>query len=252
MPVTENLTASLEDYLEAICQIIAEKQAVRPKDIAKRLRVGNSSVTGALRSLADRGLIGYAPYDVITLTDEGRTVAEDVIRRHEVLREFFVSVLAVDATEADAAACQMEHAVPRSILERLVQYAEFVQVCPRAGARWVADAGYRCSHSPTRERCAQCVAEVLDELVARAGQAEHDLHSTGTLLELGEHRKARVLKVGGRRDAVRRMAEMGIAPGALVEVERVAPLGDPVDVKVRGYHLSLRKEEAAGVRVQAL
>ncbi|MEJ2672349.1 MAG: FeoA domain-containing protein [Deltaproteobacteria bacterium] len=43
---------------------------------------------------------------------------------------------------------------------------------------------------------------------------------------------------------------MGITPGALVEVERVAPLGDPIDIKVKGYHLSLRLEEAKSITVE--
>ena len=42
---------------------------------------------------------------------------------------------------------------------------------------------------------------------------------------------------------------MGMTKGSLVEVVRVAPLGDPIDVKIKGYHLSLRKDEAAGIQV---
>ena len=66
------LSASLEDYLKAIFRIVAVKQAARAKDISARLSVSNSSVTGALRTLADRGLINYAPYDLITLTPLGQ------------------------------------------------------------------------------------------------------------------------------------------------------------------------------------
>jgi DtxR family Mn-dependent transcriptional regulator len=54
----------------------------------------------------------------------------------------------------------------------------------------------------------------------------------------------------GRGTVTKRLAEMGIGKGALIEIERVAPLGDPVDVKVKGYHLSLRKEEAANIFVR--
>ena len=43
---------------------------------------------------------------------------------------------------------------------------------------------------------------------------------------------------------------MGVIPGAEVEVERVAPLGDPIEIKIKGYHLSLRKEEAANIYVE--
>ena len=55
--MSEELTSSLEDYLETIYLIISEKEAVRPKDIAKRLNVSNASVTGALKTLADKGMI---------------------------------------------------------------------------------------------------------------------------------------------------------------------------------------------------
>ena len=50
-------------------------------------------------------------------------------------------------------------------------------------------------------------------------------------------------------DQRQRLLEMGFTPGVEFEVIRFAPLGDPLEVKVRGYHLSLRKAEAAGVRV---
>ena len=46
-----------------------------------------------------------------------------------------------------------------------------------------------------------------------------------------------------------RLLEMGLTIGAEFEVVRFAPMGDPIDIKVRGYHLSLRKREAGGVRI---
>ena len=46
-----------------------------------------------------------------------------------------------------------------------------------------------------------------------------------------------------------RLLEMGLLPGTPVEVVRLAPLGDPMDLRVRGFHLSVRKQEAARVLV---
>lgn len=46
-----------------------------------------------------------------------------------------------------------------------------------------------------------------------------------------------------------RLMEMGLIPGTEITVVRLAPLGDPMDLKVRGYHLSIRKREAASIRV---
>ena len=252
MTLTDTLTASLEDYLEAILQIIAEKQAVRPKDIARRLKVSNSSVTGALRSLADKELINYAPYDVITLTLTGKAAAKDVIRRHEVLRDFFVKVLAVDESDADKAACRMEHSIPKVILERFIQFAEFVEVCPRGGAKWIAGFRYHCDQGDTQENCEKCVSATLEELKQRRQQGGRKAMTTANLKDLKPGQKGKVLKINARGETNKRIVEMGVTPGTVIEVERVAPLGDPIDIKVKGYHLSLRKEEAQGIEIEVL
>lgn len=125
--VNTDLSASLEDYLEAIFLIIRKKQAVRAKDIGEALKVGKASVTGALRALAGKGLINYAPYDVITLTEHGRDKAEDIVRRHEGLKNFFVRVLAVDKDEADASACRLEHEVSEEVLERFMSFMDYLE-----------------------------------------------------------------------------------------------------------------------------
>jgi DtxR family Mn-dependent transcriptional regulator len=252
MPLTDTLTASLEDYLEAIYHIIAEKQAVRPKDIARRLKVANSSVTGALRSLAEKELINYAPYDVISLTLTGKTAAKDVVRRHEVLRDFFVKILAVEDADADKAACQMEHSIPRVILERFIQFAEFVEVCPRGGAKWIAGFGYHCDQGVTQENCEKCISITLEGVKQRRQQGDRKTMTIVKLKDLKPGQKGKVMKINARGETNRRIVEMGVTPGAVVEVERVAPLGDPIDIKVKGYHLSLRKDETEGIEIEAL
>lgn len=252
MTLTDTLTASLEDYLEAIFHIIAEKQAVRPKDIAKRLKVSNSSVTGALRSLADKELINYAPYDVISLTPTGKIAAKDVIRRHEVLSDFFVKVLAVEEADADKAACQMEHSIPKIILERFIQFAEFIEVCPRGGSKWIAGFGYHCDHDDTQENCERCISATLEDVKKQRQQGGRKVMTAARLKDLKPGQKGKVLKVNARGETNKRIVEMGVTPGAVVEVERVAPLGDPIDIKVKGYHLSLRKEEAEGIEIETL
>ena len=75
---------------------------------------------------------------------------------------------------------------------------------------------------------------------------------TVKLKELKPGQKGKVLRISTRGATNKRIVEMGITAGAVVEVERVAPLGDPIDVKVKGYHLSLRKEEAEGIEVEKL
>jgi DtxR family Mn-dependent transcriptional regulator len=252
MILTDTLTASLEDYLEAIFHIIEDKHAARPKDIAKRLKVSNSSVTGALRSLADKNLINYAPYDLVSLTSAGKAAAKDVVRRHEVLRDFFVKVLAVDEATADKAACEMEHSIPRIILERFIQFVEFVDTCPRGGSKWIAGFGYRCDHGDIADNCEKCIVLALEEVKKRKQEGDLKTMTAANLKDLKPGQKGKVLKISARGEASKRIVEMGVTPGAVVEIERVAPLGDPIDIKVKGYHLSLRKEEAQGIEIEAL
>jgi Fe2+ transport system protein FeoA len=59
-----------------------------------------------------------------------------------------------------------------------------------------------------------------------------------------------IMRVGGQRNFRRRLLEMGMVPGETVLVERVAPLGDPVEFKIKGYHLSLRRQDTANIDIQ--
>lgn len=127
MPKKEGLSASLEDYLEVIFHIAEKKGAAKARDIAESIGVSRASVTGALQTLGKKGLINYAPYDVITLTDQGRDVARDVVKRHEALRIFFESVLGIDPETAEESACSMEHAMNPKILKRMEEYLVFIQ-----------------------------------------------------------------------------------------------------------------------------
>ncbi len=95
------LSASQEDYLETIYFLLREEGAARPKEIAARMKVRAASVTGALRALAEKGLINYAPYSLVTLTEAGRDIARRIAGKHEALLHFFTQVLGVDADEAE-------------------------------------------------------------------------------------------------------------------------------------------------------
>jgi len=68
--------------------------------------------------------------------------------------------------------------------------------------------------------------------------------------ELKPGEKGRVVKISGSGSIHRRILDMGITKGTEIEMERVAPLGDPIEVKIKGYHLSLRKGEAANIYVE--
>ena len=73
--------------------------------------------------------------------------------------------------------------------------------------------------------------------------------ATCTLSKLGVGCCGEVVTVGGDSHLRRRLLEMGFCNGAKVEVIRRAPLGDPIEFRLRGYHLSLRSEQAEFVQI---
>jgi ferrous iron transport protein A len=71
-----------------------------------------------------------------------------------------------------------------------------------------------------------------------------------TLKEIKPGTTVKVVKIGGEGPVKRRIMEMGLTKGAEVYVRKVAPLGDPVEITVRGYELSLRKADAELIEVE--
>ncbi len=70
------------------------------------------------------------------------------------------------------------------------------------------------------------------------------------LSEMKTGEKGRISRIGGSGQVHRRILDMGVIPQTTVEVERIAPMGDPIWIRLRGYQLSLRKAEAANVFVE--
>jgi len=120
------LSASLEDYLEAIFNLAGKSNVARSKDIAKLLGVAKPSVTGALKNLAKKGLVNYRPYGYVTLTDLGVAEAARVAGKHSIIKSFFVNILGVDAEVAQEAACKAEHALGPAIVSRLLDFTDFI------------------------------------------------------------------------------------------------------------------------------
>jgi len=252
MAKTKILSESMEDYLEAIFHIAAEKQAARAKDIAKRLGVNNSSVTGALRILSEKGYINYAPYDLITLTKKGKELAKDVVRRHEVLRDFFVKVLFIDKDEAEETACKMEHSVSPNIIDRIIRFVEFVEICPRGGDEWIKGFQKFCEQGTAFPDCGTSINTCLEDLKKRKKNVAGKPLQSVILNKLDLSQRAKLIKVKGTGTISKRFAELDITPGSIIEVERISSDNESIDIKVRGYHLSLRGDEASKIMVQVL
>jgi len=167
------LSESLGDYLEVILCLVRENKVARARDIAKMLGVQRGSVTGALKALQSKGLINYEPYSFVTLTEEGAEFAEEIARRHKILRNFFFGVLRVEYDIADRTACRIEHVIDPAILERLLCFLEFLRSCPRAGEDWIrAFEDFCVNGPPDRQTCSTCIEKCSADLRADCETAD--------------------------------------------------------------------------------
>jgi DtxR family Mn-dependent transcriptional regulator len=248
----EILTPTMEDYLEAILFLEEQERAVRVKDIAKSMNVKLPTVTSMLNTLIQRGLVNHEKYEYVELTDKGQNIAKEVKCKHEILSDFLSEVLGVDQKKAEEDACKMEHAVSPETMERLVDFMEFIEVCPRSGASWLKSfATYRTKgHSP--KECLTHMKEFAEEFDSKLQEMttkKKSRPSKKPLAELSTGQKGRIIEVKGTNSVRQRIQDMGIVPGAILKVERTAPYGD-LAIKIKGYHLSLRKEEASRVYIE--
>ena len=131
---------------------------------------------------------------------------------------------------------KMEHDLHEKTLNLLLKFTEFVEKAPIDDKpRWLKHFAYFVETGKFLE----CINE---------GGKEKVYEKTLNELKVGD--QGRIIRIGGDSEGLkRRLLDMGVIPGNIVKVEKVAPLGDPIDIFVKNYHLSLRKNEAAQIVV---
>ena len=115
-------TQAVQNYLKVIHHLGGDQRKVSPAEIAARLDVRAPSVTGMLKRLAEAGWIDYESGLGARLTQQGRTEARRVIRRHRLVELFLTRVLGLDWSEVDAEAEALEHAISPRLEQALAKH----------------------------------------------------------------------------------------------------------------------------------
>lgn len=237
------LTAALEDYLETIYLVTQDRPVARIKDIAKARGVRSASVTPAMRRLEEMGLIRYERRDYIELSEVGVEEARRVYARHRVLTSFFEKVLSMSPSKSREQACLMEHLVTDEAMDRFVRFFEFLKTCPQVPEDMLMKFKRCCRLGGVAEDCPTacdvpgCLETGLKE-------------DTMSVSQMSVGQRASVMKVKASPAIRKRLLDMGVLPGASIVLERLAPSGDPLWVRVDDFHLSLRRREAQGVIIE--
>jgi DtxR family transcriptional regulator, Mn-dependent transcriptional regulator len=270
------LTHSAAHYLMTIMHLRRQQGYARVTDVAEHLRVSRGAASRATSLLKERGWIQEDPHRMLELTANGLELARGVQRNYLIVECFLEDILLVPAEIAREDACKMEHLLSPQTTTALFRMIRAMMREPdlRASlAKRLQDAQLACEHTGPCDICheyGQCLAQESNAAMSRqedtstwgkpeftfsaevnsaqAGAAATAKRRTLNDLQTGE--RGKVGRVLGEGSTHRRILDMGISKGVTVEVERVAPLRDPIKVKLRGYSLSLRKSEAALIEIQ--
>lgn len=218
MSDTMAISSAMQDYLEVILELSEREAVVRVTDIAAQLNIAKASVAQAVGKLKELGLVLQENYGPVELTASGRKAALQVQQWHRTLRLFLVEVLGVDPVIAEKDACLMEHAVSSETMEKLVEFLK--------------------------------AADHIKNSVNEGGIKAMESLATHKLSEMHLGDQGKVTRIVAAGSARRRILEMGVTPGTDIYVKGMAPLGDPMEILVKGYRLSLRKEEAENIIVE--
>ncbi|MDQ7782229.1 MAG: metal-dependent transcriptional regulator [Desulfomonilaceae bacterium] len=240
------LTSAMEDYLEAIYHLEQERRIARVRDIAKRLDVRMSSVSSALRSLGARGFIEYDPHQFITLTERGIQKAKEIVRKHEVLKRFLVRVLQVEESAAEDNACRLEHHLAPEVIDKLVNFVEFVEMCPVDQTRWLSGLSEGC------DDCIHCLEQAAKQVRTRERVQQAALEDGLTLAEAPAGSQVMIETVRGTAKLRKMFADKGLESGVIVEIEAGDKGTGTLQVNIKGYHVSLDMKTASKILVKPI
>ncbi|MGF7119121.1 DtxR family transcriptional regulator [Methanobacterium oryzae] len=234
------ISGNIEEYLEILYKLGPHKEIVSTSMISEKLKIAPASVTQMLKKLDNLGYVNYSPYKGAILTDDGLKIAKKVTRKHRLLERFLCDVLKIKSHKIHDQACEMEHSLSDDAERALCHLLEHPNKCPGDSVIPECDLKFT--------SCEECLKRKEDD-VEEVGKRNQNLIP---IIDLKDHKKGKVSFIRGDYKVIRRLLDMGITIGAIINVIKVAPLGGPVEVAVRGSKLALGHDIASNVFVEAI
>ena len=232
------MSASTEEYLEALYTLTQDGNNAGTSEISKRLNIAPASVTEMLKKLSDMGYVNYSPYQGVSLTPEGYEIAQKMTRKHRLLEKFLHDALKIGNDKVHKEACGMEHALSDETERAICQNLKSPAICPD-------DKQIIPPCDLSFSSCEEC--RKWGGNLETVGKRNSNVVSISALKE---KQSGRVAFIRGDNKILRRLLDMGLTPGVKVSITRVAPMKGPVEIAVRGSKLALGDEIACNVFVE--
>ena len=112
---------TIEEYLEIILILQNEKGQATTGEIANLMNISSPSVSEMLAKLDDEKLIIYTPYKGVTLSSQGLKIANNIIKKHQIISDF-LQMIGVEKETAEIDACNIEHHISDKSMEKLIKF----------------------------------------------------------------------------------------------------------------------------------
>ena len=220
--MTEQVTAVVEEYLEAVYRLQERSGVARTSDIVKALKVAPGTVTNTVERLEKEGYITHEPYRGVKLTERGLKIALQVVRRHRLSERLLTDILHVEWAKVHDAACKLEHGITDEIIKPLEKALRHPKTCPHG--------------NPIPTKCGGVIEEKSYLLSALNEQEQ------GTIVKITEE----------KADILHYLDSLGLVPGASIQVVEKAPFEGPITVKVDGISHALSRTMASIIQVKKM
>ena len=164
------MTPKKEDYLKIIFELGGREKKVTNKQIAMSLNIAAGSVTEMVNKLVKEGLATHEPYAGISLTEEGVSVAERLVRRHRLWETFLVEKLNYKLQDVHSDAEVLEHVTSDNLMDHLEVFLDHPKHCPHGGV--IPD---KTGHYEEESHLTLAEAKVGQEIVVDRFTDNHDL-----------------------------------------------------------------------------
>ena len=216
------LTPASEDYLKTVYKLEDANEVVATNAIAERMDVSAASVTNMMKKLSEMGLVEYARYQGITLTDAGRKIALEIVRHHRLLEVYLAEAMGFGWDQVDAEAERLEHVISEEFEDKMDEMLGYPTTDPHG--------------SPIPKK---------DGTIARA---EHE-----PLVNIAPGQSAIIRRVPDSDPALLRyLGELGLKPDATVVVLKKEPFDGPLLLRIGDWEHHLGHQTAHGVLVDCL
>jgi len=218
--MTREVTAVIEEYLEAIYRLQEKSGAARTSDIVEMLEVVPGTVTNTVERLEKEGYVTHEPYKGVKLTGKGIKIALQVVRRHRLSERLLTDILHVEWEKVHDAACKLEHGITDEIIKPLEKTLRHPKTCPHG--------------NPIPTKCGGIIEE-----------------KSQPLTELNEKEQGTIVKITEEKsDLLHYLRTLGLILGASVEVVEKAPFNGLITIKVGVTSRSIRRAIASIIQVK--